>query len=177
MAGAHHRGGGAGPHEHDRHAPGLPLLVVVCRRRPAWLGGSAPWPIPPQPASVSPSLHSLPAGADAQETMDGDLAARVFGLLRLVDAGYHTTRCACCAARCARCARGQPAASDRRLRPSSSPHPHLRHGAPRRYGEHSRQRLDLALLSFFQNFRKVYVGEQVGWQFMRTGILCGWVVG
>ena len=31
----------------------------------------------------------------------------------------------------------------------------------RRYGEHSRQRLDLALLSFFQNFRKVYVGEQV----------------
>ncbi|PSC72660.1 exportin-7 isoform X2 isoform A [Micractinium conductrix] len=58
---------------------------------------------------------------DAQETMDGDLAARVFGLLRLVDTGYHTTR----------------------------------------YGEHSRQRLDLALLSFFQNFRKVYVGEQV----------------
>ncbi|KAL4457497.1 hypothetical protein ABPG75_012362 [Micractinium tetrahymenae] len=60
-------------------------------------------------------------GADAQETMDGDLAARVFGLLRLVDTGYHTTR----------------------------------------YGEHSRQRLDTALLSFFQNFRKVYVGEQV----------------
>lgn len=26
--------------------------------------------------------------------MDGDLAARVFGLLRLVDTGYHTTRCA-----------------------------------------------------------------------------------
>ncbi|KAI3436525.1 hypothetical protein D9Q98_005942 [Chlorella vulgaris] len=60
-------------------------------------------------------------GADAHETMDGDLAARVFGLLQLVDAGYHTTR----------------------------------------YGEHSRQRLDLAFLSFFQNFRKVYVGEQV----------------
>jgi len=30
-----------------------------------------------------------------------------------------------------------------------------------RYGERSRQRLDLALLSFFQNFRKVYIGEQV----------------
>jgi exportin-7 len=30
-----------------------------------------------------------------------------------------------------------------------------------RYGERSRQRLDLALLSFFQNFRKAYVGEQV----------------
>ena len=33
-----------------------------------------------------------PAGADAQEAMDGDLAARVFGLLRLVDTGYHTRR-------------------------------------------------------------------------------------
>ena len=30
-----------------------------------------------------------------------------------------------------------------------------------RYGEHSRQRLDLSILSFFQNFRKIYVGEQV----------------
>ena len=29
-----------------------------------------------------------------------------------------------------------------------------------RYGEHSRQRLDMATLAFFQNFRKVYVGEQ-----------------
>lgn len=28
----------------------------------------------------------------------------------------------------------------------------------RRYGEHSRQRLDLAVLGFFQNFRKVYIG-------------------
>ena len=52
--------------------------------------------------SLPPTLHPLnPAasvcapttpGADAQETMDGDLAARVFGLLRLVDTGYHTTR-------------------------------------------------------------------------------------
>ena len=30
----------------------------------------------------------------------------------------------------------------------------------RRYGERSRQRLDLAVLAFFQSFRKVYVGEQ-----------------
>ncbi|KAL4534670.1 hypothetical protein Ndes2526A_g05549 [Nannochloris sp. 'desiccata'] len=30
-----------------------------------------------------------------------------------------------------------------------------------RYNDHCRQRLDLAILSFFQNFRKVYVGEQV----------------
>ena len=56
-----------------------------------------------------------------QETIDGDLAARVFGLLPLVDAGLHTGR----------------------------------------YGERSRQRLDIAILSFFQSFRKVYVGEQV----------------
>ncbi|GAB4820934.1 hypothetical protein N2152v2_007980 [Parachlorella kessleri] len=60
-------------------------------------------------------------GADAQETTDGDLAARVFGLLQISDSGLHTTR----------------------------------------YGEHSRQRLDLAVLGFFQNFRKVYIGEQV----------------
>jgi exportin-7 len=29
-----------------------------------------------------------------------------------------------------------------------------------RYPEHSRQLLDTATLAFFQNFRKVYVGEQ-----------------
>lgn len=29
-----------------------------------------------------------------------------------------------------------------------------------RYEEHSRQRLDIATLAFFQSFRKVYVGEQ-----------------
>lgn len=30
-----------------------------------------------------------------------------------------------------------------------------------RYGEKSRQRLDMATLAFFQCFRKVYIGEQV----------------
>mmetsp|Transcript_25560 Transcript_25560/g.71479 ORF Transcript_25560/g.71479 Transcript_25560/m.71479 type:complete len:1067 (+) Transcript_25560:187-3387(+) len=60
------------------------------------------------------------SSAESQETIDGDLAARVFGLLQLCDAGFHT----------------------------------------RRYEEHSRQRLDTALLAFFQNFRKVYIGEQ-----------------
>ena len=33
--------------------------------------------------------------------------------------------------------------------------------AVQRYGENSRQRLDMAVLGFFQNFRKVYIGEQV----------------
>ena len=56
-----------------------------------------------------------------QETIDGDLAVRVFGLLPVVDSGYHQGR----------------------------------------YGERSRQRLDLAILSLFQSFRKVYIGEQV----------------
>lgn len=55
-----------------------------------------------------------------QEALDGDLAARVFGLLQSADTGLHQTR----------------------------------------YGERSRQRLDLAVLAFFQSFRKVYVGEQ-----------------
>lgn len=59
--------------------------------------------------------------AESQETIDGDLAARAFGLLQIVDSGYHATR----------------------------------------YNTVSRQRLDIALLAFFQGFRKVYVGEQV----------------
>lgn len=46
---------------------------------------------------------------------------RVFGLLPVIDSGYHQGR----------------------------------------YGERSRQRLDLAVLSLFQSFRKVYIGEQV----------------
>jgi len=57
---------------------------------------------------------------DSQELVDGELAARVFGLLRICDLPGH----------------------------------------PVRYSEQSRQRLDVALLHFFQHFRKVYVGEQ-----------------
>ena len=56
-----------------------------------------------------------------QETIDGNLAARAFGLLQVLDS---------------------PAMQSRR-------------------SERSRQRLDLALLSFLQNFRKVYIGEHV----------------
>ncbi|KAL3148536.1 hypothetical protein ABBQ38_013973 [Trebouxia sp. C0009 RCD-2024] len=59
--------------------------------------------------------------AESQETIDGDLAARAFGLLQFVDSGYHATR----------------------------------------YDQISRQRLDIALLTVFQGFRKVYIGEQV----------------
>ena len=58
---------------------------------------------------------------DSQELVDGELAARVFGLLQIADLPIHHAR----------------------------------------YGEQSRQRLDIALLHFFQHFRKVYVGEQV----------------
>lgn len=41
-----------------------------------------------------------------------------------------------------------------------------------RYGERSRQRLDMALINFFQCFRKVYIGEQVGPR--RSGEGHGW---
>jgi len=61
------------------------------------------------------------SSAESQETIDGDLASRVFGVLAVADEGFHTQR----------------------------------------YGEVSRQRLDTALLHFFQCFRKVYIGEQV----------------
>jgi exportin-7 len=58
---------------------------------------------------------------DAQEVLDGELAARALSLLDMADAPFHKVR----------------------------------------YGEESRQRLDVALLHFFQHFRKVYVGEAV----------------
>ena len=60
------------------------------------------------------------SSAEPQETLDGDLAFRVFQLIQVMDMGFHGTR----------------------------------------YGAESRQRLDLAVLNFFGNFRKVYVGEQ-----------------
>lgn len=56
-----------------------------------------------------------------QEAVDGDLAARVFSLLRSTEEGLHAHR----------------------------------------FGERSRQRLDIAIIGFFQCFRKVYIGEQV----------------
>eukprot|EP00877_Chromochloris_zofingiensis_P005215 jgi/Chrzof1/14695/Cz09g12110.t1 len=61
------------------------------------------------------------SSAESQESIDGDLAARVFGLLAVMDEGAHRQR----------------------------------------YAEATRQRLDMAVLSFFQSFRKVYIGEQV----------------
>eukprot|EP00951_Prasinocladus_malaysianus_P012227 scaffold91009_cov49-Prasinocladus_malaysianus.AAC.1 len=75
------------------------------------------------------------SSAESQETIDGDLAARVFGLLQLTDSGFHVQR----------------------------------------YSEHTRQRLDVALLAFFQNFRKasyilvVLLILTENYQFMVTG--------
>ncbi|CAG9462330.1 unnamed protein product [Pedinophyceae sp. YPF-701] len=60
------------------------------------------------------------AVAESQESIDGELASQVFGVLKVCDTGYHAQRAA----------------------------------AP------SRHRLERALMSFFQAFRKVYVGEQ-----------------
>lgn len=62
------------------------------------------------------------SSAESQEVIDGELASRVFQLVKCVDAGYHCR--------------------------------------PERYGEVSKQRLDQAILHFFQSFRKVYIGEQ-----------------
>ncbi len=59
------------------------------------------------------------SSAESQEAVDGELALRVFQLIRLMEAPGHAGRTA------------EP-----------------------------RQRLELAVLGFFQNFRKVYVGEQ-----------------
>lgn len=54
-----------------------------------------------------------------QEMLDGDLSARVFSLLSVLENGHHQQR----------------------------------------HAQKSKQRLDLSILSFFQNFRRVYVGE------------------
>ena len=62
------------------------------------------------------------SSAESQEVIDGELASRVFELVKCLDAGFH--------------------------------------GRPERYGEESKQRLDQAILHFFQSFRKVYIGEQ-----------------
>lgn len=61
------------------------------------------------------------SGTDTHETIDGDMAARVFALSSVSDTGAHTNR----------------------------------------HGMRSRQKLDLALIDFYQNFRRVYIGEQV----------------
>jgi exportin-7 len=82
------------------------------------LEGQLTWIVYIIGAVIKGRLNS--SSAESQESIDGDLAVRVFALLRVMDTGYHTQR----------------------------------------YGARSRQRLDKALLSFFQNFRRVYVGEQ-----------------
>ena len=56
-----------------------------------------------------------------QEAIDGDLAARAFGLLQVLEGAGSQARCR----------------------------------------ERSRQRLELALLAYFQAFCKVYIGEHV----------------
>eukprot|EP00803_Ostreobium_quekettii_P004119 evm.model.scf_281.4 EVM.evm.TU.scf_281.4 scf_281:37255-51104(+) len=61
------------------------------------------------------------SSSETMESLDGDLSARVFSLLGVMETGLHQQR----------------------------------------YRETSRQRLDLAILSFFQSFRRVYIGETV----------------
>ncbi|PTQ44854.1 hypothetical protein MARPO_0017s0001 [Marchantia polymorpha] len=65
--------------------------------------------------------QSSSTSSEIHEVIDGDLAARVFQLIQVMDSGVHIEA---------------------------------------RYNERSKQRLDLAILIFFQNFRRVYVGDQ-----------------
>ena len=93
-------------------APGSdPSALAICEGRLTWL-------VYIVGAVVRGRLSC--SSAEPQETLDGDLAFRVFQLIQVMDTGFHTCR----------------------------------------YGAESRQRLDLAVLNFFGNFRKVYVGEQ-----------------
>jgi len=85
----------------------------------AVLEGQLTWLVYIVGAIIKGRLSS--SSAESQESVDGDLAARVFSLLTVADEGLHAQR----------------------------------------YGETSRQRLDMAILHFFQCFRKVYIGEQV----------------
>lgn len=90
----------------------------------ALLEGQLAWLVYIYGAVVKGRLST--AAADAQEAVDGDLAARAFGLLRLCDEGLHTGRCvracvrappcttprcsssSCLPARILRARRGQP---------------------------------------------------------------------
>lgn len=93
-------------------------------------GQTEPWTIEVIEGQLTWIFHILTAvvrgrgnssSADLHEQTDGDLSARIFSMLPILDTGLNALR----------------------------------------YKERSRQRLDLALLAFFQAFRKVYVGETV----------------
>ncbi|WIA44165.1 hypothetical protein OEZ86_010498 [Tetradesmus obliquus] len=96
-------------------------LDAAAKQQLAVLEGQLAWMVSIVGSVIRGRLSSSSSSAESQESIDGDLAARVFGLLSLMDTGVHQGR----------------------------------------YQENSRQRLDMAVLGFFQNFRKVYIGEQV----------------
>uniref|UniRef100_A0A1D1ZXG9 Importin N-terminal domain-containing protein n=1 Tax=Auxenochlorella protothecoides TaxID=3075 RepID=A0A1D1ZXG9_AUXPR len=114
-----------------------PLIAAYASRGAggAVAGGAASSSSPPRDAAVLEGQltwivymvgavvrgRASASGADAQEAVDGDLAARVFGVLRAAEGPGHAARA----------------------------------------GAASRRRLELALLSFLQSFRKVYIGEAV----------------
>ncbi|KAF8061166.1 XPO7 [Scenedesmus sp. PABB004] len=107
--------------EHYKAAAGLPSLDGPARGQLAVLEGQLAWLVSIVGSVIRGRLSSSSSSAESQEAIDGDLAARVFGLLPLMDSGLHAQR----------------------------------------YADNSRQRLDMAVLGFFQSFRKVYIGEQV----------------
>ena len=120
------------------------------------------------------------ASSEASEAIDGDLAARVFALAAALDGrplsgggggGGRSasgggggpdaaTNDAATESTSAALASAAAAANDPSIPPPPLPAPPPPHSLLRAR-ERSRQRLELALLSFFSAFRKVYVGEQV----------------
>jgi len=100
------------------------------------------------------------ATAEMQETVDGDLSARCFRILNLVDSTTPDHGEAAAAAAAA-AAIGSPQAASAAATASAAAAAAERaaSGPYSRVYNKSRQRLELALLSFFQSFRKVYIGE------------------
>ncbi len=108
------------PHHSPHPHPPTPTATdPAAARNLAIIEGQLAWLVHIVGAVIRGRLSS--GSADSQEPLDGDLAARVFGLLQVMDAGAGSAQ----------------------------------------YESKGREHLEVAVLTFFQNFRKVYVGEQV----------------
>ncbi|KAJ6694854.1 hypothetical protein OIU74_014060 [Salix koriyanagi] len=85
-------------------------------------------------AAILKIKQSTGCSVESQEVLDAELSARVLQLINVTDSGIHSQM-------------GDWKNS-------------FAHVLKERYGELSKQRLDRAILTFFQHFRKSYVGDQ-----------------
>ncbi|THF95588.1 hypothetical protein TEA_003719 [Camellia sinensis var. sinensis] len=96
--------------------------------------------------------------AESYEIRDAELSARVLRLINVTDSGLHSQRvfesdyCGLL--------RSEIAVTKGLVLELCSEVYLVGRGKERRYGEVTKQRLDLAVLVFFQHFRKSYVGDQ-----------------